>query len=564
MLANNTSNAARLDAGYADFSGSKGSMQSFSPISRSNYVIASYQRISEQDDAKDESNSIKNQRAMIKNYITLQSEFAGAIVVDYVDDGISGSHTEREAYQRLMADVKRGAVQCIAVKDLSRIGRDSIDVDDLLMNFLVVQDIRFIAINNHYDSLKSPLSNLELAIINLANQHYNKDLAQKSMSSKMTKMKKGEYLSCWALFGYKKSTTEKNKIVIDEESAEYVRLMFSLAMDGNNTSKIAQILNARGIPTPSEYKKKQGIVGGWRQADPNFTYWCNALVGRIINDIRYTGISVHNMNVIKQSGKRSCVKRPKEEWIIVPDSHDAIVTKDEFDRAHKAIRKERLSDVPIDHIFHGKIKCPVCNRTLKRSNPLNPWFKCKSKYYTDHYDCPDCAISQMTIESAVLESVKAYAAVMIDQEEMKLAAIRQEGISKVDIEGKIRLESKAIKTLENGVTTNITALVSGEITQDEFLSKKETINNAIAIKTAELGKLQNQLTALTEGKDTVDRRLSELRPLLTIESLDRELVDLLVDKVLVYGENEIEIVWLDEQYKDDGRLYVNKGFVTQT
>ena len=137
MLANNTNNTARLDVGYTGFSGSKsGSMQSFSPISRSNYVIASYQRISEQDDVKDESNSIKNQRAMIENYIALQSEFANATVIDYVDDGISGSHTERKAYQRLMADVKRGAVQCIAVKDLSRIGRDSIEVDDLLMNFL--------------------------------------------------------------------------------------------------------------------------------------------------------------------------------------------------------------------------------------------------------------------------------------------------------------------------------------------------------------------------------------------------------------------------------------------
>ena len=129
-----------------------------------------------------------------------------------------------------------------------------------------------------------------------------------------------------------------------------------------------------------------------------------------------------------------------------------------------------------------------------------------------------------------------------------MAAIKQDGISKTEIEGKIKLESKAIKTLENGITSNITALISGEITQDEFLSKKETINNTIAGKNAELLKLQNQLKALLEGKGTVDKRLSELRPLLIIEKLDRELVDLLIDKILIHGENEIEIAWLDEQY----------------
>ena len=446
----------------------------YTPIfNHATYTIAAYLRISKQDNAEDESNSITNQRAMIKNYITSQSEFAGAEVVDYVDDGISGSHTDRKAYQRLMDDLKRGNVQCIIVKDLSRIGRDMIDVDDLLMNFLVVMDIRFIAINNGYDSLKSPLSNLELAIISLANQHHNRDLAQKSVSSKMTKMNKGEYLSCWALYGYKKSTAERNKIVIDEESASYVRLLFSLAMAGNSLSDIAKILNAQGVPTPSEYKKRQGIIGGWRTADPDFTFWYSPLIGRIINDMRYTGVSVHNMNKIKQSGKRAYLKRPKEEWIIVPDAHEAIITKAEFDKAHEAMRKVRERGLPIDHIFHGKIKCPVCNRTLKRSNSLNPWFRCKSRCYTDHYDCPDCSISQAAIEKIVLETIKVHAAAMIDQNELKLFTLQQESVTKAEIEERIKMERRAVKTLEGSITSSITALVSGEITQDVFLSKKK-------------------------------------------------------------------------------------------
>ena len=539
------SNAASLCANYSGVSYSRNNVPDTPILNRAKYTIAAYLRISDHDDTKDESNSITNQRAMIKNYIASQSEFAGAEVVDYVDDGISGSHTERKSYQRLMKDLKCGTIHCIVVKDLSRIGRDMIDVDDLLMNFLIVMDIRFIAINNGYDSLKSPLSNLELSIINLANQHYNRDLVQKSMTSKMTKMNKGEYLSCWALFGYKKSATERNKIIIDEESAAYVRLIFSLAMDGNGPSDIAKILNTQGIPTPSEYKKKQGIIGGWKTADPDFTFWCNALVGRIINDMRYTGVSVHNMNKVKQSGKKTCIRRPKEEWIIVPGAHEAIVTKVEFDKAHKAIRKVRLSDVPIDHIFHGKIKCPVCNRALKRSNPLNPWFKCKSRYYTDHYDCPDCSISQASIEKIVLETIKIHVSVMIDQNELKLSVLQQESTTKSEIEDRIKMERMAVKTLEDSITGNITALVSGEITQDVFLSKKKTINDTIDKKNAEIERLYEQFKILGEGKAAIDQRLLDLRPLLTIEKLDRELIDMLVDKILIHGEKDIEIVWLD-------------------
>ena len=145
----------------------------------------------------------------------------------------------------------------LLVGDLSRIGRNLIDVDDLLMNYLVSLNVRFVAVNNGYDSFSSPLSNLELAIINLANQHYNKDLAVKSVTAKNVKSKRGEYLA-HAPFGYKKSDTERNKLVPDDEAAEYVRLIFSLACEGRRSVEIAQILNAQGIPSPSVYKVRNG------------------------------------------------------------------------------------------------------------------------------------------------------------------------------------------------------------------------------------------------------------------------------------------------------------------
>ena len=137
----------------------------------SKYVVGGYLRISLDDDTDIESNSIKSQRDLIKRHISGLDGFHNASFVEYVDDGISGSHTERNGYQRLLADVARGDVDCIVVKDLSRIGRDMLEVDDLLMNHLIMLNVRFISINNGYDSLMHPLSNLELAFINFTNQH---------------------------------------------------------------------------------------------------------------------------------------------------------------------------------------------------------------------------------------------------------------------------------------------------------------------------------------------------------------------------------------------------------
>jgi len=510
--------------------------------------IASYLRISDHDDSLIESNSITNQRALVNDFIARQPEFAEANIVEYVDDGVSGSHTERAAYKQLMADIGRGAVHCIIVKDLSRIGRDLIDVDDLLMNYLVVRGIRFIAINNGYDSVKSPLSNLELAVINLANQHYNRDLAQKSMSSKMVKMKKGEFISPWAIFGYKKSETVRNQLVIDEESAEYVRLIFSLAADGNSNVQTAKILNTQGVPTPSEYKKRNGIANMWKPIDGAHSFWLDVGVSRILNDIRYTGVAVHNKRKAAHPGTNRCVQRAADEWITVPDAHVPIISKTEYDKVHTLLHKEKMNTVSVDHIFFGKIKCPVCHRTLKRSRQGVRVFKCMTHKYTGHYNCPDHAIAQADVEKAVLASIKALAAVLIDQDEMKSLAIANEGITKAGLENSLKAAKKSLQTLESTVTKNITDLVAGKIAQDEFTSRKEAINNAIEKKTSELNKLIEQLKGITEGKDAIEQRLLKLRPLLTVESLDRNLVDLLIDKVIVHGEKDIEIVWVDSWY----------------
>jgi DNA invertase Pin-like site-specific DNA recombinase len=508
----------------------------------SKYVIADYLRISQEDGVNIESNSIKNQREMIRQYISEQDDFQDATVIDYVDDGISGSRNDREAYQRLLSDVARGVVDCIIVKDLSRIGRDMLDVDDLLMNYLVLLNIRFIAINNGYDSFSHPLSNLELAVINLANQHYNEDLAMKSMSVKLVKQKRGEYLG-QGPFGYKKSDTEKNKLVPDNEAAGYVRLIFSLASEGHSTVEIAQILNAQGIPSPSVYKTRNGWNNIWTQViDPDYCFWTNGVIYRILKNEVYLGKAISNKNKVTKTGANHCEPRPRDEWIVIPDTHEPLVSESDFQKAQLILAKKKYYGKP-EHIFGNKVKCPFCGHAMTRYTQQNPRFKCGTAKLSDHYGCQNHTILQSEMEKTVLASIRAFAAMMIDREQIKLSILEKEKTSAGKLEAKIREESKAIQLLESSVTKLFTSFASGKITKDAFLHKKGIVNDTTARKREMVGQMTERLKILNTGRAAVDDALSELTPLLTVETLDKEIVNLLIDKILVHGENNIEIVW---------------------
>ena len=208
--------------------------------------------------------------------------------------------------------------------------------------------------------------------------------------------------------------------------------------------------------------------------------------------------------------------------------------------------KRPKQGVPPGQIFFGKVRCAVCGHIMRRSqHKFAPVFKCNTKRYTGHYDCPEKPVPQTEIERAVLESLKVYIDALIEREELKLAAIQQTKYSKSIIEGKIRAERQAINLLESSITKVFTSFASGKMTEEAFLSKKEVINATVTKKKEAVETLEMSLTAMTTGKTAVEAALSELYSLRNIEKLDRNLVDLLIDRILIRGDREIEIVWKD-------------------
>jgi len=506
------------------------------------YTIACYLRISQEDESKDESNSISHQRRIIHRYIDEHVEFTQAKRIDYIDDGASGETTERAAYQRLLRDMKNGLIQCIVIKDLSRFGRSMLEVDDMLMNRLVTLGVRIIAIGEGYDSLRYPLSNLELAMVSLSNQFYNRDLAMKSKSAKLAKMKRGEHMAM-PPFGYKKSMTKRHQLEIDKNTAPFIRMIFSLALEGNSVSEIARILNAQDIPTANVYQYGKDHVRKYKQREYRFSLWEHGAVMRVLRNQCYCGMVVGNRSMTVIHEKKHCFQRRKDEWIVVPDMHEPIVAKEDFEKVQALLCRRKMSKEPQAHIFQAKLICPQCQRTLKRSHPRNPRFKCVTSRYTDKAGCSDAVITQAEITKTVLSSIKTYTAVLIEQEELKLHILAEGRKSKTELERRLQSEQTVIKTMEESIAKHFMLFSSGEMSQEVFVAKKTAVSNALSAKKMAAEMLQKELEAITMGRSAVAERLTELERLMVIDELTHELVDLLIERIYVYDEKRVEIVW---------------------
>lgn len=227
-------------------------------------ITAMYIRLSMEDEdvslnRKEESNSISSQRELLKAYIENHSELKDTKVQEYCDDGFTGTKFERPGYMKLMEDIRAEKISCIVVKDLSRLGRDYIEVGSLLEQILPLYQVRVIAVNDNYDSnnYDGSTGGMNVAFKNLIYMLYSRDLSNKICSAKHTRILNGENISGQLRYGYVKDPSDKHKIIVDPEAAEVVKLIFELTAQGKRKTEVANYLNAHGIDTPSAYKKKK-------------------------------------------------------------------------------------------------------------------------------------------------------------------------------------------------------------------------------------------------------------------------------------------------------------------
>ena len=358
--------------------------------------IAVYIRFSLADEdtgkTKSESDSIDNQCMLINHFIDVHPVLSAYSRAEFVDDGYTGTNFDRPQFQTMMNQVRAGEISVICVKDFPRFSRDYIETGNYLECVFPFLGVRFISVNDGYDSddYKGTTGGLEIVMRNIIYAAYSKDLSVKTTTAKLQMMKQGKYVGGYAPYGYKIHPTVRNKLAIDPDSALIVRCIFDEAMAGKNASEIATELNDDEIPTPGQYFRAN------HPGKKNFSYmsdkisWNPSMIYRILTKPVYTGATVgHAMKIAAPLSKKR-VRADKSDWIIVENMHEPIVTKDEFEAAQKAIRKEgkkaprQVSEYPLQ----GLVRCGNCKRAMRRRIWNNKaYFTCVNSMQDSDTEC---------------------------------------------------------------------------------------------------------------------------------------------------------------------------------
>lgn len=364
------------------------------PVNNVLYNAALYLRFSKDDGKSCDSSSIETQKMQLEKFC---QDNGYKIYDKYVDDGYSGLNYDRPDFQRLLNDIGDKKVNLVITKDLSRLGRDYIQTGFYTDIFFFENNVRYIAVNDGVDTIKS--DNDIVPFRNILNDLYSRDISKKVKSAKRQRALNGLFINPQAPYGYRKSPDNKNLLIVDEEAAETVKEIFRLALEGNGNTVIAKTLTAKRILIPSVYKTLQGINGFAHfnkkgKADFEFK-WNYTTVLAILRDRVYTGDMVnHKFEVLNYKTKK-LTAMPKEKHIVVPDTHEAIIGREDFERVQELITARYMPPkLKEQNIFRGLLFCSACGKRMSLSYQSikskgktvdkKPLYRCKS-----HYNTPD-------------------------------------------------------------------------------------------------------------------------------------------------------------------------------
>ena len=529
-----------------------------------------YVRLSREDGDKEESNSVTGQKDLICDYMTRHPELRECGMK--VDDGYTGSNFDRPAFHEMMAEVKAGKINCIVVKDLSRFGRDHLGVGEYLEQLFPFLGVRFIAINDNYDSLHSNVESDELVIPfkNLINEAYCRDTSVKTRSQLEIKRQRGDFIGSFAVFGYRKDPENRHRLLVDEYAAGVVRDMFRWKLEGISAGDIADRLTAAGILTPMDYKRSQGMRYSTSFRVKKESSWDAGMVLRILKNPVYTGVLEQGRVTTPSYRVKRLVVKPREEWAVVENCHEAIIDRYDFDTVQKVLALDTRTSVSgkAVELFSGIVFCGECGGAMIRKTV--PTAKKKYVYYVcaAHKNEKSCFAHSLRVEALdelVLESLKKHIQDVIDLSNLleltDAAQLQQAGVRKL----RDRLEKKQAEidrwqTLSRSLYES---LQDGLIDKDEYQDLRKTYSRRRSEAEEQAGAIQEEMDQemgnFSEGRGWME----QFRKRQNIEALDRAIIVSLIERILIFREHRVEIVyrWNDEFHWQTDLLLQAQGLL---
>ena len=525
------------------------------------YTIGIYIRLSMADEdtgngSKAESDSIGNQRMLINRYLDNHPTLSKYPRLEFADDGYTGTNFQRPQFAAMMEKVRHGEINLICVKDFSRFSRDYIETGNYLECTFPFMGVRFISINDGYDSddYKGTTGGLEVVMRSIIYAAYSKDLSVKTTTAKIQMMKQGKYVGGYAPYGYVLHPEIRNKLKLDPEAAEVVRRVFDEALEGRNTSQIALGLNDDNIPTPGQYFK------GKHPDKKKFSYmsdkisWTASMVYKIIINYVYTGATVGRRQKSSGVGSRKRIRLEQEDWIVVEGMHEAIVSKEEFELAQAVIRGgvKKPKRNPHYYPLKGLVCCGNCKRALTRRKNRNVsgyFYQCTHSTNDRDTECPvGERYSEAWLENAAYNAIGQ----MLSLAEKK--AVKNHEISKrrksaisecADTIRNLQKQSEQLKAVKLRLYEKYT---SGSIAKAEYLKRKAEADAKMAENEEAIRKGHERMQELDSEHPCSDGRLDAvLGEYQKNEGLTYELAHALIDAIYVHGQDSVEIVW---KFKD--------------
>ena len=514
--------------------------------------IAIYLRLSKEDDlVRDESNSISNQRDLIMRYIRRDRKLRNQEIIECIDDGYSGKNMNRPGMEKLLDLIRNRLISTLIVKDLSRFSRDYLVLGKYTEQILPFMGIRFIAINDSYDSsqCEGGIGEIDVAFKAMLYDFYSEDLSQKVKTSLRAGKEQGYFMNVYAPYGYRKDPDDHHRLLIEPEGAEVVHRIFREFIDGKSKYQIAKELNEEKVDTPAAYvQKRDGKQYVFRDQKEG-SKWTGNTVGRILRNEVYVGTAVYNKAHSQEVGSHRTVANPAEEWERVERVFPAIITEEEFENAASRLESARREwpdkDPAARHFLTGKVICGGCGHAMSHSNGYQyqlPFYSCRHRFYLTDRDRCVKSILDKDLEKILkrliygkIRSLPDIESIRREKNERMKKRIHDAGERLVQMQRSREKISRdlfqAYESFKEGLT--------GKETYLQQKTSYEEMMDKLSENISRQEKAISEMEAPQEGAGT-EMTVPELKKHLI---LDRNFSDLFIRQITVYADRHIDVLW---------------------
>lgn len=526
------------------------------------YKAAIYLRLSREDgdfsysNEKFESNSISNQRLVIMDFLKKCPEITP--VREFCDDGYTGANFDRPDFQKMIEAVRQCEIDCIVVKDLSRFGREYIDSGAYIQKLFPSLGVRFIAINDNYDNAQPGAADNELVLPfkNLMNDSYCRDISIKVRSNLEAKRRSGQFVGSKVVYGYMRSPENKNLLVIDPEAASVVQDIFRWKIEGQSPAQIADRLNRNHIPSPIEYKKKNGSKQRTCFQTKEIAQWSAVAIYRILKNEIYTGTLVQGKTTSPNHKVKKAVRKAPDEWSRTEHAHEAIIASAQFDLIQRLMLDDTRSPAGAKgvHMFSGKVFCADCGSPMVRKvsryhDREYTYFICGGNK-ADKHICSSHMIRESVVYSAVLAVIQAQISVAMDM----AAALQQ--IDSLAWENRELERIKAKRAFQDEIADKNRRLKAGAyedfreglISREDYKSFTEQFDRQIREAMEAITQLDRETNNITDGLAKQQGWLSQFAQYENIQELSRNIVVTLVDHIEIREDKDIDVCLLHRDH----------------